>query len=645
MEAYQYKLLIGGIGDDAHFIGIRLLELGFREAGFYVRNLGIRNTIDCFFEQARYFDIMLVSSKNGHAELYLDAFPRLLHDYKLSDDQPKLWYLGGSLSVSEPDHVVKKKYLNLGFTNVYPKPVSFQTVLRDINEDIQRYNVKKKYVLSEEKGLLRRAPLISYDSIIDRRWTREELFAAREKILVEWPTGEPILADKLPVVNLDGVTLDDVLWANHLTGKAPLFQPRTGVADIEEQTELLKYLEIAGSDVSSVQLDAASRSKHYAKAEQGRDMSIDRRSSVLNGFPVPVYGIVPLRKMIRSLRTPFQLRGGGPDHRFTYEIALHAGVTGLEGGFLCYLLPYDKLCSPTDALYNWQYVDRLCAYYHEIGNQPVNREYFGVLTASLITPSLAIVVNIIQSILSAQQGVASITVGYAEQGNRPQDIAAIQVMKEMVTYYLHRYKYYHCRVTTVFHQYMAAFPSDYKKAEELIFESSITATLSGATKVMVKTAVEATGIPDRSENGKAVQLCKKAAMLARGISVDQKQVEVEKSYIRKEVKQWMEAIIELGNNSISTGAIKAIEQGIIDVPWSPNIYNQNKVMGIRDAHGAIRFLHSGNIPFDEEIKEFHAEKVHVRKTMERDSSEFSLLEKDISRIWKNDYKKWPLDSE
>src|SRR5262249_24326041 len=113
--------------------------------------------------------------------------------------------------------------------------------------------------------------------------------------------------------------------------------------------------------------------------------------------------------------------------------------------------------------------------------------------------------------------------------------------------------------------------------------------------------------------------------------------------IISEVDQLMHAVIELGNGKISVGAVKAIEEGIIDIFWSPNIYNKNKVTSIRDISGAIRFLDFGNLPFNEKTKSFHYEKTLIRKNMQRDSSLFSLLENDLSRIWQNDYKKWPLD--
>lgn len=640
--AYQHRLLIGGIGDDAHSVGIGLLELGFREANFHVRSLGIRNSLQTFFECAPHFDIIMISNKNGHAELYLEDFPQLLSQYRLKDDSPKLWYLGGSLSVSESDFVIKKRFLEMGFTNVYPRPKNFFEVLHDINRDIHRCNVPKKEVrpCPQNDGHAR----LDYDGIIDHKWTDDELHAHRHQVLKEWHTGKDVLTADYQKARSARGSLDRLLWQHKRRGARPLFQPRTGVADIEEQIGLLQHLEQAGSDVSSVQLDAASRSRMYDKAESGRQLSIQRKSSQLNGFPIPVYGVPEVRRLVNSLQNPFQLRGGGPDHRFTYEIALNAGVSALEGGFMCYLLPYDKLTSPTESLRNWQFIDRLCALYHERHGVSVNREYFGVLTATLIEPSVAIVVNVIQAILSARQGVKSITVGYAEQGNRVQDIAAIRVLEEMVNHYLRLYRYTDCEVTSVFHQFMAAFPADYAKAEELIFNSSITATLAGATKVMVKTAVEAINIPDRHENAKAVQLCKKASLAARHVPVDRAKLQAEKDLIRAEVQQIMEAIIELGDNSIARGAVKAIEHGIVDIPWSPNVHNANKVVGVRDIDGAVRFLAFGNLPFDDKIKDFHREKVHVRKTMERDPSLFSLLEKDLSRIWHNDYKCWPLDN-
>ncbi len=640
--SYKYRLLIGGIGDDAHSVGIGLLELGFKEAGFQVKSIGIRNTIAEFFEHAADYDIIMISNKNGHAELYLEEFPVMMNRFLLTNDSKRLWYLGGSLAVSESDFAIKKRYLAMGFTNVYPKPIPFSQVLSNINEDVQRYEIPKREPSYKNRstGYIKN---LDYGSIVDECWSKEALDEHRREVLTEWPTGLEVITEEYINLPADN-SLDQVLWTNKTKGQMPLFQPRTGVADIEQQIGLLQHLESEGSDVSSVQLDAASRSRMYDKAAHGKELSQIRNQSQLNGFPIPVYGVKEVRRMITALKRPFQLRGGGPDHRFTYEIALAAGITAVEGGCICYCLPYDKMTSPVESLRNWQFVDRLSAFYGETYKVPINREYFGTLTATLIEPSLAIAVNIIQAILTAQQGVKSITVGYAEQGNRSQDIAAIQVMEEEVNAYLKMYDFFNVRVTTVYHQFMAAFPTDYEKAEDLIFNSSITATLAGATKVMVKTAVEAIRIPDRYDNAKAIKQSKKGAMMASLSIANHVKIEEEKRILKMEVRQIMDAVMQMSNGSIAIGAIKAIEMGILDIPWSPSIYNKGEVVGVRDIDGAVRFYSFGNLPFSEEVKSFHNERVTLRKSMERDSSIFSLLEKDLSRIWQNDYKCWPLDN-
>jgi methylaspartate mutase epsilon subunit len=637
-----HSILIGGIGDDAHSVGIGLLELGFREAGFHVKSLGIRNSLEEFFRHAPHFDVMLISNKNGHAELYLSEFYNLLSAFGLKDGRKRLWYLGGSLSVSESDFTIKKRFLQMGFDNVYPKPIAFSAVLEDIQRDLERHNIPKRRARERSAALYDRKKL-DCSQLDTSRISVEQLDKERLEVLQEWPTGMDVLHSDYHKIKTDRGTLDDLLWDNKVHQRSPLFQPRTGVANIEDQIDLLQYLESEGSDVSSVQLDAACRSRLYHRAEEGRLLSLERKTSQLNGFPIPIYGVKEVRRLLMSLKRPFQLRGGGPDHRFTYEIALKAGISALEGGFICYCLPYDKLTSPIESFKRWQFVDRLAARYQELYGVSVNREYFGVLTATLIEPCLAIVVNIIQAISSVQQGATSISVGYAEQGNRSQDIAAISVLEEQVNYYLGKHTRDPYRVTTVYHQFMAAFPADYEKASELIFNSSITATLAGATKVMVKTAVEAIRIPDRFDNAKAVQLSKRGALMASKDAADTKKIREEKRLIRQEVQQIMSVVYELGDGNPLIGAIMAIEQGIIDVPWSPNIYNANKVVCVRDVDGAVRFHDFGNLPFSEEIKTFHHEKVHRRKTMERDPSIFSLLEKDLSRIWKNEYVRWPLD--
>lgn len=627
---------MGGIGDDAHFIGLRLLELGFSEFGYYVTNIGIRNELDDFFNQAKHYDVIMISCKNGHADFYLDDFARSLSHFKLYNNEKRLWYLGGSLSIGEDDQLIKKKYINLGFTNVYPRPVHIKYIAEDIKQNLVREDIKlKKH--SEYIQKVKTSRINNFEELQGGLLSFSDLKNIRSEVM---NGSELKFQDFIPP---PGRSMHEVLKNTLKLRGTPLLQCRTGVADISQQQDILAYLEKNGSSISSTQLDAASRSKFYHKSKEGILKSKKLGYSVLNGFPLQSYEPGEVRKMIGSLKTPFQLRAGGPDHRYTYERALMSGVSGLEGGFICYSMPYDKITSPYDSFRNWRYIDRLCSLYTLHTGVEINREYFGTLTASLIEPSIAIVVNIIQALLSAEQGVKSISVGYAEQGNRVQDVAAMHVLRETVYFYLKEFRYSKVQVSTVFQQYMSAFPEDRSKAEDIIFNSAITGTLASANRVIVKTDVEAIKIPDRKDNARALKFCQNGIKAAKDVKIDLLKVSAEQELLRRQVSQLMQAIIYLGQGNIAAGAIKAIYKGILDIPFSPNQFNNNEVVTVRDASGAVRFYSFGQMPFSEDIKSFHNAKVEYREKLERDGNMYSLVEKDLTRIWMGDYKKWPLD--
>ena len=130
-----YRLLIGSVGDDSHSIGMAFLTIAFRESGFYVKNLGILNTLDDFFTQAEHFDAVFISCVNGHVEMYLQDFPRKLSMFNHTHSEAKVWYLGGNLSVKEKSDDIIRKYLRVGFDFVAPKPVSWQVIMENLLKD------------------------------------------------------------------------------------------------------------------------------------------------------------------------------------------------------------------------------------------------------------------------------------------------------------------------------------------------------------------------------------------------------------------------------------------------------------------------------------------------------------------------------
>jgi len=96
-----------------------------------------------------------------------------------------------------------------------------------------------------------------------------------------------------------------------------------------------------------------------------------------------------------------------------------------------------------------------------------------------------------------------------------------------------------------------------------------------------------------------------------------------------EVRAILDRILELGDGDIVDGAVKAVESGVLDSPWSPNVNVKDQVLGVRDARGACRYLEFGNLPIPDEIKEFHREKVAEREKLEGRKADYHTAVKDL----------------
>ncbi len=627
------RILLGGIGDDSHSIGSSLINIALKEEGYNVDYIGIHNDLNDFIDCCQFYDVIMISCINGHTELYVNNSYDCIN--RIREQKDKLWYIGGNLSVDKSNEYIVSFFKEFGFDRVFPKPIYIEKLLEYLKVDL-----KNKKTTHDFQGFsLIKKPI----SILEQFMDDSSFFKKRNKVLNEWKTGLEVNDERTIKNCLKNRTMDDYLWEIHNNSDIAI-QPRTGVADLNSQIVLLQKLQENGISIASVQLDSACRQKKFIKAEEGLEQSLETGQSILNGFPVPIHGVSGVEKLTGSINIPFQIRGGAIDHCLAYEIGICGGATGVEGGFLSYLLPYQKNIHPLESIKYWDYVDTLCGYYQNKYNLSINREFFGPLTTTLVLPSMAIVINIIETLFAAKRGVKSISVGLAEQGNRSQDIAAIRVLKKLTEYYLTKYSYTDCRVTTVFHQYMGAFPFNYEKSKEIIYESAITAKLAGATRIMTKTPVESFKIPNVYDNIEGINIVKKGIKDANFLKINENKVEYEMQLMQKEVISIMDYIENIEESSIELKAVKAVEKGIIDIMFSPNNYNCNNLICFRNTEGAIRVSNPDFLPFTKEIKNFHLNELALRMEQEKNKKLYSILSKDLTFIWKGDFKKWPLDN-
>jgi len=376
----------------------------------------------------------------------------------------------------------------------------------------------------------------------------------------------------------------------------PMLQPRGGTPIFEEQLRLTQILSDAGADFVPLTIDSCTRHNQYDTASQLLRRSEEEGKAYLNGYPLVCHGHELTRQLYVGLDKPVSLRHGTPDARLLVELAIGSGIAEIEGGGLCYCLPYSEGFPIDRALLYWQYVDRVCALY-STPDRPIHRESFGPLTATLVPPVMVIVIELCEMLQSAEQGVLSFAVSFGQTGSFVQDVATAQVMRKLAREYLDENGFKAMQVRLVYHQWMGQFPMQRERAAALIAGSAIVAGVIDADKVVVKTVDEAMGVPRPEVNAEAVDTVRYVLRtFGTPAAVSSPAIEAEAALIESEVRAVMGAIFGLSGDAFWESVYRAFQQGWIDVPFSPHADNANKLVTMRDANRSIRIVDAGSLP-------------------------------------------------
>lgn len=393
-------------------------------------------------------------------------------------------------------------------------------------------------------------------------------------------------------------------------GVLPFVQPRGGFSLWKDQRELTLALSEAGADFIPLTIDSHTRHNDYDRAEALLKNSEVSGNNLLNGYPLLAHGATSSRDLFDGIDKPISLRHGTPDPRILVEAALDTGITEIEGGGLCYSLPYSRSYPIDRAILNWQYVDRLCAYL-STDDRPIHRESFGALTATMVPPFMVTVVEILELLLAAEQGVSSFAVSFAQTGSLVQDLATASALKAIAEKKVRDFGF-STSIKLAYHQWMGAFPYDRVRAEALISQGSVIAVLSGSDKVVVKTRTEALGIPDAKSNADAVITSKYSMELCNGAhSIVGGEVSEEAESIENAANYLLDAILNIGNGDapLWVRVTHAVRMGLIDIPFAPHQENSNQLWSRRDKNRAIRVIDSGRIPLPKEFLKREAHKL------------------------------------
>ncbi len=461
----------------------------------------------------------------------------------------------------------------------------------------------------------------------DEQLPSDELALITDDLRGDWPTAAT--TDFEEAVDYHGTLPASKRFADVLESAGrPLLQPRAGVPRLDDQARLLTHLwEDGGADLLPTTIDSYTRDNEYGKAREGLDEARETGEDTLNGFPAVNHGVDGCRELIERVPGPIEVRHGTPDARLLAMVTFAGGFQSFEGGPISYNIPYTKRRDLAETIEHWQFVDRLAGLYTEFGVR-INREPFGPLTGTLVPPSIAIAVMLVEGSLAATQGVRSLTLGYGQVGNLVQDVAALRALRELGEEYLPD----DVTVTTVFHEWMGGFPPDEARANGVIGLGGATAAIAKPDKVITKSPQEFRGVPTMEANAAGLRTTRQLIdmLIEQDIALDG--IDEEQAFVERSTRCLMDAIFDAGDGDVARGTLNAFDAGTLDVPFAPSESARGEVLPARDDDGRVRILDFGNLALDDDIREVHRTRLDERARTEGRKRSFRMVADDVDAI-------------
>jgi len=315
------------------------------------------------------------------------------------------------------------------------------------------------------------------------------------------------------------------------------------------------------------------------------------------------------------------------------EIALASGHSSIGGSPVTAFLNFTRDVPPERCIRNFQYVYRLMTYYQEKGI-PMVAEYGG--TFPHITPySMPLAMSIIEALIAAEQGIKNHILGiYGMPGNFAQDVAAITTFPKLGEEYLNRLGYKDIGVAVMASCWGGVFPEDYAESFAVICLSAVAGMLAHSQIIHLKTILERKTIPTKEANAASLRAGKKVVNMLQDqkIELDNKAVTAEAEMLELETRAIVDRILDLGDGDVVVGLKKAVELGVVDQAFATTRYVKGRVLAARDNEGAMRYFDHGNLPFTNEIVEFHRQKLAERERAQGRKIDYKNVVDDLLSI-------------
>ena len=469
----------------------------------------------------------------------------------------------------------------------------------------------------------------------NKRLDEREFLKMRAPFLAQWPTGREVDLDE--AVEYQKRLPDSKNWhkvAQRLRqeGRTAIF-PRAGTGLLEDQISLSKKLVESGVPFIPVTTDSYTRQLDFQKVDSILAEMKKTGRNLLNGYPIINYGVKQTRKIIESVdQGAFNPRLSLKSYPLATEISFAAGMTGIAASSFISWAAYEKDATLEQSLATNQYVHRLIGYYADRG-VTISTDNHGWILTGMQPMTLNLATTIIDALMVAEQGGKSITSVVHLMGNMAQDLAWIRVAPRLMREYLDKFGYKDVAIAGVFAQHTPLFPMPQGMGAAFAFPNytAMVGALGKVEAVSVRTIDEALGIPTEESHALSYESTNWLLNVIRGqnIELSIEGVDQEEAIAELEIRAILDKVLEVGDGDLMVGCLKSVEAGIMDSCFSPNKQVQDKVLGVKDSKGAIRYLEFGNLPFPEEVKKFHREKVREREKAEGRKMDYEVVVQDF----------------
>lgn len=468
-----------------------------------------------------------------------------------------------------------------------------------------------------------------------KRIDEDQFLKMRKDVLSLWPTGKEVDLEEgieyqknLP----ESKNFMKITQKLHREGKTVVY-PRAGTALVDEEISLCRKLEETGVPYLPVTTDSYTRLLQFKKIEDALAETVKTGKTLLNGYPIINHGVKKTRQVVESVTT------GAFDPRMSYkaqplgsEIAFASGMTGMSTGPFISWGAYEKNATLEEVIATSMYVQRLMGYYAERG-AIITTDLHGWIVTGVQPMTVNLAAMIAEALMAAEQGVKSIVPLVHFMGNMAQDLAWIRVQPRLMREYLDRFGYTDVVIPGTFGGQTPLFPMPQGMGGAFAFAnySAVVGALGKVESVNVRTIDEALGIPTEESHAVTYDSANWLLNVIRGqnIEFETKEIDIEEKIAEMEIRSMVDKLLEMGDGDIAIGCLRGADAGVIDSSFSPNKQVKDKVIGVKDIRGAIRWVEFGSLPFPEEVKQFHREKVAEREKEDGAKADYEMTVRDF----------------